>query len=74
MGKTTMLKGFNNVMASMQDRFEDLKRKVPTRHKIIGIRTWHINLNPATMESMAFSAPKDQSDFVASSVPRNHVD
>ena len=69
-----MLKGFNNVMASMQDRFEDLKRKVPTRHKIIGIRTWHINLNPATMESMAFSAPKDQSDFVASSVPSNHVD
>ena len=69
-----MLKQSGNIMASIQNRFEDLKRNVRTRHKIVGIRTWHINLNPATMASMAFSSPKDQSNLVVSSVPNNHVD
>ena len=69
-----MFKEFNNVLASMPDRFEDLKCKVPSRHKIIGIRTWQINLNPATMPSMAFSTFNDQSRFVASSVSSDHVD
>ena len=69
-----MLDKFDDVLASIQDRFEDLKRKVLTPHKIVGIRTWHINLNPSTMASMAFSAPKDQSSFTTSLVPSNHVD
>ena len=41
--------------AEAQVRAAEWKDRAKTRHKIVDIRTWHINLNPATMSSMAYS-------------------
>lgn len=38
-----------------QNRADDWKQRAKTRHKVTGIRTWHVNLNPASMPSLSFS-------------------
>ena len=44
-----------NYAAEAQARAAEWKDRAKTRHKIAGIRTWHLNLNPGTMPSMAYS-------------------
>ena len=41
--------------AEAQARAAEWKDRAKIRHKIVGIRTWHINLNPGAMSSMAYS-------------------
>ena len=31
------------------------KRRAKTRHSVVGIRTWHVNLNPRAMPSLGFA-------------------
>ena len=31
------------------------KQNAKTKHKIVGIQTWHLNLNPLAMSQLAFS-------------------
>ena len=57
-----------------QVRVSDWKQRAKTEHKVVGIRTWHINLNPTAMSSMAFSE-RGGAPSQARSVPRTaHVD
>ena len=41
--------------AGTQSRSEQWKQRVKTRHRVAGVRTWHVNLNPVTMSNMGFS-------------------
>ena len=41
--------------AQAQVRAAEWKDRAKTRHKIVGIWTWHINLNPTAMSSMPYS-------------------
>jgi len=34
---------------------QDFKQNAKTKHKIVGIQTWHLNLNPLAMSQLAFS-------------------
>lgn len=38
-----------------QERAEIWKQQARRRHRIIGVRTWRVNLNPVTMADMGFS-------------------
>ncbi len=50
----------------------DWKTRARTRHKVIGIRTWHVNLNPRGMRTMGFA--KAVSQNVPDGPPVPHVD
>ena len=60
--------------AETQARVTDWKQRAKIRHKVAGIRTWHINLNPAAMASMAFSERDGKSMPVSSDARKPHVD
>ena len=34
---------------------QDFKQNGKTKHKIVGIQTWHLNLNPLAMSQLTFS-------------------
>ena len=60
-------------VAEAQVRATGWKDRAKIRHKIVGIRTWHINLNPAAMSSMAYSQAGRQVQMPPE--PKNvHVD
>ena len=60
-------------VAEAQRRSAEWKDRAKIRHKIVGIRTWHINLNPAAMSSMAYSQAGRQVQMPPE--PKNvHVD
>ena len=60
-------------VAEAQVRATGWKDRAKIRHKIVGIRTWHINLNPAAMSSMAYSRAGRQVQMPPE--PKNvHVD
>lgn len=65
-----------DLVAEAQARAADWKGRAKTRHKVAGIRTWHINLNPAAMSSMPFSSPaqKGVPAQMLSESGRPHVD
>jgi L-rhamnonate dehydratase len=60
--------------AEAQARVSDWKQRAKTAHKVVGIRTWHINLNPAAMSSMAFSERGGAPSQVRSGPRADHVD
>ena len=60
--------------AEAQARVSDWKQRAKTAHKVVGIRTWHINLNPAAMSSMAFSERGGVPSQVRSGPRTDHVD
>ena len=60
-------------VAEAQVRAAEWKDRAKTRHKIVGIRTWHLNLNPTAMSSMAYSKAGRQIQMPPE--PKNvHVD
>ena len=59
--------------AAARARAAEWKDQAKTRHKIVGIRTWHLNLNPTAMSSMAYSKTGRQVQIPPE--PKNaHVD
>ena len=48
------------------------KTRAKTRHTVVGIRTWHINLNPRAMRTMGFAA--NRRVLPGSTSPTHHVD
>ena len=62
-----------NYVTEAQARASEWKDRAKTRHKIVGIRTWHLNLNPGTISSMAYSKADRQIQMPPE--PKNgHVD
>ena len=49
---------------------QSFKQKAKKRHKIVGVRTWHLNLNPSAMSRLAFS----QRSKTVVSDSEHHVD
>jgi L-rhamnonate dehydratase len=39
----------------VDERSQSFKQQAKQRHKIVGLQTWHLNLNPSAMPTLAFS-------------------
>lgn len=47
--------GIGSMRAQTSTLAEQWKQRAKTSHRIAGVRSWHVNLNPVTMSSMGFS-------------------
>jgi L-rhamnonate dehydratase len=72
--KTDLTTNPPDYAAEAQARASLWKQRAKTQHKIAGIRTWHINLNPAAMPAMAFSEPDNRTTHAPTPPKTVHVD
>ena len=42
-------------LSIVDERSQSFKQQAKQRHKIVGLQTWHLNLNPSAMPTLAFS-------------------
>ena len=54
----------------VDERSQSFKQQAKQRHKIVGLQTWHLNLNPSAMPTLAFS----KGAVVPSQPKGHHVD